>query len=204
MHLALLGDSTFDNAAYTDGGPDVAAHLERLLGEGHRVTLLAVDGAMLDDVSRQLRGLRELREAGEPPTHVALSVGGNDLLNRIDVLGAPARSVGEALLVLREAALDFGREYRAALDEVLQAGLPTVTCTVYAGAFEDATEAAVIETALRVFDHEILEAGAERGLAVVDLRRVCSSPEDYWNPIEPGERGGAKIAAAVVEAARGV
>ena len=33
---------------------------------------------------------------------------------------------------------------------------------------------------------------------MVDLRRVCSSPEDYFNPIEPGEAGGKKIALGIL------
>jgi hypothetical protein len=31
LHLALLGDSIFDNAAYTAGAPDVIAHVRALL-----------------------------------------------------------------------------------------------------------------------------------------------------------------------------
>jgi hypothetical protein len=33
---------------------------------------------------------------------------------------------------------------------------------------------------------------------VIDLRFVCSSPEDYANPIEPSSKGGAKIARCIV------
>ena len=205
MHIALLGDSTLDNAPYTEGGPDVVAHLNALLHGSDRATLLAQDGAVIASVELQVRALRELLEDGEeddPPTHVVLSVGGNDLLGEVDVLGAPARSVGEGLLQLRERAERFGSDYRGMLDRVLSLELPTVVCTVYHGAFPDPTEARIVDTALRVFDHEILEAGVDRGVPVIDLRRVCSAPEDYWNPIEPSERGGAKIAAAIAGALR--
>ena len=44
-HLVLLGDSIFDNIAYTRGEPDVVAHLTAILPAGWRATLLAVDGA---------------------------------------------------------------------------------------------------------------------------------------------------------------
>ncbi len=200
MHIVLLGDSTFDNGAYTDGGRAVVEHLRDLLGSGSRATLLARDGALLSNVRAQLGQLRQLALEPDPPTHVALSAGGNDLLGMIDVLTEPVSSVGEGLLRIRRTAQHFGAGYRALLDSVLEAALPLVICTVYNGAFEDASYQAMVETALRVFDQEIVDAGAERGVPVVELRRVCASPDDYWNPIEPGERGGARIAAAIAAA----
>jgi lysophospholipase L1-like esterase len=204
MNIALLGDSTLDNRAYTAGGPDVRAHLERLLaGSGH-ATLLAVDGAMIADVRGQLERLRDAAPADRPFSHLVLSVGGNDLLAEVDVLGQAAESVAQALVLVRERSEDFGRRYRSLLDEVLQVALPTVVCTVYNGAFPDPVESAAIETAMRVFDHEILAAAADRDVPVVDLRRVCDDADDYWNPIEPNERGGAKIAAALLEGIRRV
>ncbi len=202
MHIALLGDSTFDNGAYTDGGPAVVDHLNRLLEGTGRATLLARDGATLATVHAQLEALSGLISEPDGPTHVALSAGGNDLLGMIDVLAEPVGSVGEGLLRLRQAARRFGASYRALLDAVVEAGLPPVICTVYNGAFEDPAYHAMVETALRVFDQEIVNAGVERQVPVVDLRSVCASPDDYWNPIEPGERGGARIAAAIAQAFR--
>lgn len=200
MHIALLGDSTLDNRAYTEGGPDVREHLDRLLGGTGRASLFAVDGATIAGVRAQLDRLRARHDPQDPVSHLVLSVGGNDLLAEIDVLARPAASVADALLAVRDRADDFGRRYRPLLDEVLQVGLPTVVCTVYNGAFPEPDEARVIETAMRIFDHEILDAAAERRVRVVDLRRVCDEPADYWNPIEPSERGGAKIAAALLDA----
>lgn len=204
MHIALLGDSTLDNARYTDGGPDVTAHLADLLVGGSRVTLLARDGATLDDVPHQLSALEPLLDRGGPAatpvTHLVLSAGGNDLLGEIDVLDRPATSVAAALLGLHERAARFGARYREVLDDVLRLRLPTVACTVYDGAFHDPTEAAVVRMALRVFDAEITEAALDRGVPVLDLRRVCDEPADYWDPIEPSERGGARIAAAILAA----
>jgi hypothetical protein len=49
-----------------------------------------------------------------------------------------------------------------------------------------------------VFNDVILRVGIESGLAIIDLRFVCSSPADYANPIEPSSIGGAKIARAIV------
>ncbi len=180
------------------------AHLDRLLvGEDDRATLLARDGAVVSTVRPQLGEVEELlADPKRAPTHLALSVGGNDLLMEVGVLDRPATSVAEGLALLRDSSEGFGQEYRGLVEDVLRLGLPTVICSVYNGSFPDPERARVIETALRVFDHEILEVGLDHGLPVVDLRRVCSEPEDYWNPIEPSERGGAKIAAAVLAAFR--
>lgn len=198
MHVALLGDSTFANAAYTEGGPDVVTYLGRLLDvTDGRATLLAVDGAAIPHVDEQLDQVRRMIDDQDAPTHLALSVGGNDLLLEIDVLREQVETVGAGLLAVRERARRFGWRYRALLDRVLELELPVVACTVYNGHFEEPREAAIIETAMRIFDHEILQSAHERGVPVIDLRRVCDQPEDYWNPIEPSQRGGEKIALAV-------
>ena len=69
-HVVLLGDSIFDNGAYTQGDPDVVTQLRPVLPKGWAATLLAVDGARTDDVPAQLSRLpddasleMEMREA---------------------------------------------------------------------------------------------------------------------------------------------
>ena len=88
-HLVLLGDSIFDNAAYTSGAPDVVHQLRLQLPPGWRATLVAVDGGTTESVRDQLRSL--------PPdaTHLIVSAGGNDALGHIDFLGAPVGSAVE-------------------------------------------------------------------------------------------------------------
>jgi hypothetical protein len=90
-HVILLGDSIFDNAAYTGGGPDVVSQLRRILPSGWRTTLRAVDGARTDDVASQLRRL-----PGDA-SHLVLSVGGNDALAHGDLLEGPAASAAQVL-----------------------------------------------------------------------------------------------------------
>jgi hypothetical protein len=41
FHVVLLGDSIFDNRAYTGGDPDVIAHLRALLPSGWQASLVA-------------------------------------------------------------------------------------------------------------------------------------------------------------------
>jgi hypothetical protein len=72
-------------------------------------------------------------------------------------------------------------------------------CTIYNGCFPDGDFQRLVSTALMVFNDVILRVGIEFGLAIIDLRFVCSSPADYANPIEPSSVGGAKIARAIVD-----
>lgn len=53
-HLVLLGDSVFDNAPYTCGGPDVVSQVRELLPSGWRASLLAVDGATTANIPDQI------------------------------------------------------------------------------------------------------------------------------------------------------
>ena len=44
-HIVLLGDSIFDNRAYTGREPDVITHLQDVLPDSWHATLVAIDGA---------------------------------------------------------------------------------------------------------------------------------------------------------------
>ena len=95
-HVLLLGDSIFDNAPYTAGGPCVIEQLSEALPRGSSATLRAVDGATTDDVPRQLSRLpRDV-------THLVLSVGGNDALRHAGILEMRVSSAREALVALTE------------------------------------------------------------------------------------------------------
>jgi lysophospholipase L1-like esterase len=193
-HVILLGDSIFDNAAYTAGGPDVLSQLRKLLPSGWTGTLLAVDGHRTEDVSRQLAHLP--RDA----THLVLSVGGNDALAHGDLLTRPARSAAEVLTLLAAAAGEFEERYRRLIARLLQAGPPLTVCTIYNGSFPDQDFQRIAATALSSFNDAILRVGFERRLTVIDLRLVCDEPADYANPIEPSSIGGAKIARSIAAA----
>ena len=79
-HIVLLGDSIFDNAAYVAGGPDVVAQLRPLLPDGCRATLLAVDGAVVAGVERQIAALPS------DASLLVMSAGGNDALGEAHLL----------------------------------------------------------------------------------------------------------------------
>jgi GDSL-like lipase/acylhydrolase family protein len=186
----LLGDSIFDNRAYTGGAPDVVGHLRELLPAVWRATLCAVDGSTAADLPKQFASVPS------DGSHVVISIGGNDALLNSDLLGMSVNSTAEALSLFGDRTSQFEQSYRAAIDGALSMGRDTTVCTIYNGNLE-AREAALARVALMMFNDVILRVAFERGLRVIDLRLVCTEAADYANPIEPSGRGGRKIAQAI-------
>ena len=189
-HVALLGDSIFDNRSYTGGASDVVTHLRDLLPAPWRATLCAVDGSTAADLADQLA------EVPADASHVVISVGGNDALLNADLLLTPVSSTAEALVLFGERVGRFEEAYRAAIDGALALRRDTTVCTIYNGNLE-AREAPLARVALMMFNDVILRVAFERGLRVIDLRFVCTEAADYANPIEPSGSGGRKIAQAI-------
>ena len=197
-HVVLLGDSIFDNGAYTNGGPDVVTQLRRLLPPHWSASLVAVDGHVTGDIARQLTKL----PAGA--THLALSVGGNDALSCLPVLEVPTADVRQGIATIAAVTTQFETQYEAAVDACLRTGLPLVLCTIYNGCFPDAAFQRIATTVVALFDDVILRTAAARGVPAVDLRAVCSERDDYANPIEPSSAGGEKIARALATLVTGL
>ena len=190
----LLGDSIFDNAAYLmAGAPDVVQQVRQRLPYCWKAMLAAVDGSTTSDLREQLRRLPA------DATHLVVSVGGNDALERSDFLTAPARSTAEALLGLADIGDEFERGYLAMLAEVLARGLPTAICTIYYPHFPETVLQRMAVAALTVFNDCVIRAAFAHGLPLLDLRSICTEEGDYANPIEPSAQGGEKIAQAMVE-----
>jgi len=191
VHVVLLGDSIFDNRAYTSGEPDVVSHLNRLLPARWKASLLAVDGSVTADLVAQLSRLPA------DASHLVIAVGGNDALRNMDALRLRVASTAEALAIFGDRASRFERTYRGAIDAVLAVGREVTVCTIYNGNLDEA-EAPLARVGLMIFNDAILRVAFERQLSVIDLRLVCTESEDYANPIEPSGRGGEKIAAAIL------
>ena len=201
-HVILLGDSIFDNARYTSGGPDVVFQVRAILPAGWSASLLAVDGSVTDNISEQTQRLPD------GATHLVLSVGGNDALMNasrlgISLFGLPPASTlntNESLVEVRE---NFATRYRSAIDSCMRSGLPLAVCTIYNGCFPDQTYQRLASLGLALFNDVILSVAIERRLPIIDLRLICVDPQDYANPIEPSSAGGEKIARAIVATVAG-
>ena len=192
-HVVLLGDSIFDNGAYTGGEPDVLAHLKSLLAPQWRASLCAVDGARVADMRNQLA------RVPDSATDLIVAIGGNDALENVDLLNTPVRSTAEALALFDQRVAAFESSYRALIARVLKLRKPVTLCTIYNGNLEPG-QARLARVALMMFNDAILRVAFEHGLDLIELRLVCSEPADYANPIEPSGTGGRKIARAILSA----
>jgi hypothetical protein len=197
-HLVLLGDSIFDNARYTGGKPDVITQLRRQLPAGWLASLLAVDGATIDGIAAQLARL-----PGDA-THLVMSIGGNNALMQQHLLNTPVRSSADAFTLLARAVRQFETAYRKAVAACLAHRLPLTICTIYNGNFPDPEYRQRVAVALAAFNDAILRIGVEQRLKVIELRQICTAPEDYANAIEPSSEGARKIAQAIIRATSGV
>ena len=193
--MVLLGDSIFDNLSYVQPEPDVLSQLRELIPAGWKASLRAVDGAVTNDVAKQLSDLPC------DATHLVLSVGGNDLLGCAgDLLRTPVAMSSDAFLLLARMTGVFESMYRRALEACLTTGLRLVVCTIYDGNFADKEFQTMARVAVAAFNDSILRLSLERGLRAIDLRSVCKLAEDYANSIEPSAIGGRKIARAIWQA----
>lgn len=196
-HIILLGDSIFDNASYTGGDPDVIAQVRRHLQAGWKASLLAVDGAITEDLAQQLAKLPF------DATHLVLSIGGNNALRQQDILNRQVCTTAEAFNMLAGAVEPFEASYRKAVGMCMSRKLPLIVCTIYNGNFSDHSYQRLVKVALSAFNDVIIRVATENRVDVIELRQICETPEDYANPIEPSSTGGEKIAKVIVREIQG-
>jgi hypothetical protein len=192
-HIVLLGDSIFDNGCYVPGEPDVLAQVQEILPEGSKATLLARDGSFVRDVTTQLEDLP--RDA----THLVVSAGGNDALQHSGLLYEQTGSVADTIDRLAAVKHEFEQDYGSLIEVMLARGLPTALCTIYDANFADVSMRALANVGLSIFNDVITREVSARDLALIDLRVLFDSTEDYANEIEPSAQGGQKIAVRIAE-----
>jgi hypothetical protein len=191
-HIVLLGDSVFDNKAYVNGGPDVIAQVSQRIPDGWKASLRAVDGSIIEDVRKQTLDLPD------GATHLVVSVGGNDALLNADILQQRAGSSAEVLNRLADIGGEFEYRYAEMLRTVLSLKKPAAVCTIYYPRIPEPFTQKIAVAALATFNDVIIRRAFLAGVPLIDLRLVCDEDSDYANEIEPSEKGGAKIANAIV------
>jgi hypothetical protein len=209
-HIILAGDSVFDNRTYVEvGEPDVRDQLSDLLDDGDKATLIAIDGDINNNVSKQLDNIPN------DATHLFISIGGNDALMHIDAFTETVTTIGEALDFFNEKVQEFERDYIKMLTNVIKYGLKTTLCTIYNPCFDHdkmdrisymiPLNANIKElqrrstTALPLFNNIIFQEAFNFGLPLMDLRLIFNDMADYSNPIEPSVVGGMKMAKIIKE-----
>ena len=192
QHIVLLGDSVFDNKAYVKGGLDVIAQVRQRIPDGWEASLRAVDGSVVENVRRQTIDLPE------NATHLVVSVGGNDAIMNAGILQQKVASSAEVLNKLADIAGEFEYRYREMLRSVLSLTKPTAVCTIYYPRIPEPFTQIIAVAALATFNDVVIRQAFLEGVPLIDLRLVCDEDSDYANEIEPSEKGGGKIASAIV------
>jgi lysophospholipase L1-like esterase len=196
-HIVLLGDSVFDNKTYINGGLEVIGQVRRQIPAEWKATLCAVDGSVVENVRKQARDL-----PGDA-THLLISAGGNDAILNAGILQQTVASSAEVLDKLADIAGEFERSYREMLQSVLSLKKPTAVCTIYYPRIPEPFTQKIAVAALATFNDAIIKQAFLAGVPLIDLRLVCDEDSDYANEIEPSEKGGEKIANAIVRLVSG-
>jgi hypothetical protein len=145
------------------------------------------------DVTTQLEDLP--RDA----THLVVSAGGNDALQHSGLLYEQTGSVDDTIDRLAAVKHEFEQDYGSLIEVMLARGLPTALCTIYDANFADVSMRALANVGLSIFNDVITREVSARDLALIDLRVLFDSTEDYANEIEPSAQGGQKIAVRIAE-----
>lgn len=190
--VLVCGDSIFDNTPYVGNGTDLRTHLSGA-ARGWNITFEALDGAICEDVL-----MNQLNDA-QGYNAVLLSVGGNNALEHIHLLSDPSgRTFLGTALMLGEIQDRFRADYRAVLEAARDAGDRLLACTIYRPRYnlEGYPSEAIraIDPLLSVFNDVIQEEVRNVGADLLDLRSICTTDEDFANPIEPSDQGGRRIA----------
>jgi len=201
IHVALLGDSTFDNGGYVGlEGKGVHAHLTEKLAQvpgAYKVTHCAVDGALIAAIASQSSVVPE------DATHLVISVGGNNGLCTTSMFASDCSNVAEACVSVYTVVAQLEREYLAMVRGVYErfGGHRHITlCSVYNPCFSPydmRLDQRAVNLAVTLFADMVIRTGAKFGLPVIDFRRLMTEPSDFANPIEPSHTGGEKIAQAI-------
>jgi hypothetical protein len=192
--LVLLGDSILDNNPYVRPAPDTATHLRSLLGIGWTVELLAQDGSTIADIPIQLKQLPH------PTTCAILSVGGNDAIEHIGLLDRSASRAADILEPLVSIGETFRRRYDDVVASISSKVVRLILCTIYEPPLIDSQTARLARVPLAILNDQIIRTAAERRLDVLELRAVCTSPDDFVKEIEPSPQGARKIAVSLAAA----
>jgi hypothetical protein len=191
-HIVLLGDSVFDNKAYVNGGLDVIAQVRRRIPDGWKASVRAVDGSVIENVRKQTLDLQD------DVTHLVVSVGGNDAILNAGILLQKVTSSAEVLDSLADIAAELEYRYREMLLGVLSLKKRAAVCTIYYPRISEPFTQKIAVAALATFNDVIIRQAFLAGVPLIDLRLVCDEDSDYANEIEPSEKGGGKIASAIV------
>jgi hypothetical protein len=207
-----------DSAAEVGSSPDVIRHLV-LLGDALENLDIGMDPAE-DVLVPRPRNPWKLTVL-EPPqvlergwsraipldaTHIGICLDGGWAIEASGLLRGEAKSIRSALKALALAADQFEDIFARLIAAALEAGLPTVVCTLVPSRHQEASRRRVAATALAIFNDRILRQAFWAKLSIVELRLICDEESDYASETLLSRAGVRKVAnvgrAALYEVSR--
>ena len=198
--VVLFGDSIIDNKTYVSHGEfSVLEHLENI--SNYEYIQVAYDGHTTYDVQNKQLHLSTI----EKPSHIVLSVGGNDLLQNLSYLSnGPISNVNEAVTGIQQHIFEpLEQRFETIIEELSSQRANLLICTVYEGdlgrtdEFKDVLDSSKIMVSS--FNDIVYKTAKKYNADVLELREIFISSDDYANPIEPSHIGGEKLAKSIVE-----
>ncbi|HKW38601.1 MAG TPA: hypothetical protein VJO54_12400 [Burkholderiales bacterium] len=127
-------------------------------------------------------------------THIGICLDGGWAIEASGLLRGSAQSVSGALETLADAADRFEEIFTSLVAAALEAGLPTVVCTLVPSRHGEPLRQRIAATALAIFNDRILRQAVAANLSVVDLRIVCDEEGDYATETLLSRAGVRKVA----------
>ena len=196
--VALLGDSIIDNKVYVEQNElSVTEHLQKINDEDYYFEMIAVDGDTTKEViDNQLEKIRA------NTSHIVLSIGGNDLLQKLDIMFNETSGMIESLEIASQTIEEIKSRYEEILIHLKNLNQPVLLCTIYEGDLQSDPYLAEVEEAgkvlLRMMNDTIHFLGKKHSIEVLELRNIFTEVSDYANPIEPSHKGGEKLAKEII------
>jgi hypothetical protein len=207
-----------DSAEEGGGAPDVIRHLV-LLGDALQNIDMGVEPAEAVLVPRPRNPWRltvleapQVLERGWAraipldATHIGICLDGGWAIEASGLLRGEAKSIRSALKALAAAADQFEEIFAKLIASALEAGLPTVVCTLVPSRHQEASRRRVAATALAIFNDRILRQAFWAKLSIVELRLICDEDSDYASETLLSRAGVRKVAnvgrAALYEVSR--
>ena len=139
-------------------------------------------------------------------THIGICLDGGWAIEASGLLRGEAKSIRSALKALAVAADQFEEIFAKFIASALEAGLPTVVCTLVPSRHQEASRQRVAATALAIFNDRILRQAFWSKLSIVELRLICDEDGDYASETLLSRAGVRKVAnvgrAALYEVSR--
>ena len=198
--VVLFGDSIIDNKTYVSHGEfSVLEHLENI--SNYEYIQVAYDGHTTFDVQNKQLHLSTILK----PSHIVLSVGGNDLLQNLShVSKGPVSNINEAVSGIQQHIFEpLEQRFETIIEELSSQRANLLICTVYEGdlgrtdEFKDVLDSSKIMVSS--FNDIVYKTAKKYNADVLELREIFITSDDYANPIEPSHIGGEKLAKSIVE-----